>query len=1075
MGITHCDRTQEKWFGHPNVLVDYRIVNGFITLSNYPLPLIDDLLVGFEDVMWFMSLGIASDSWAIKMSERAKLISAFVCPFGHFQWTRMPFELNNAPLIYQSVINNCRWGFVGLPPEEEAEVDQDVVDLLGLDPTDNQESERGRPNDEVKGLTDSMTVFQRNILMPSHIGPVLGRSSYIDPWRENMEPTFLPKSEFGKRLIPYLSHKVSAEVIRATPKVAKGVMDLPFPKSHKGILSFLGSLNYYHKFIEDFPVVAAVLYELSEDQIRQGRDLSRAHESFEMLKRKIVATPVLRHADVQKTFVVIPHANRWAACTVIGQEYGGKIQPVRNTGRVLNDAELRYHIAEKEVIAILRALQVFRAILEGRQLIVYTRYSVLNLSQQTEGAFLGESRFHIGISKSGKSKKDEDGLAAIMVSTVPQSSPSRKEAEVVCYGNYPNVTVNDAEYHGLLKGLEMTIGMRLQDLVAVGDSRIVLRQVQGLINCNQPHLQRHLAKVELLKEKFGSLRLAADYLITKTLILDESWDITDTVEIAHLEHVSKIAEKLMKVEGSELKSGVDPTSGETLSRDVEQPTAESGPLTKSALVLAAVRRSRGQAEFTSRDRLMDPLEFQAERWRRIRVHQNADEYLSEIKDFLKEDFEKVLPRRLRKITKVADLFVLDTRDVLHRLACSTRDRPRDFQDEPRLVVPKALRDDVLHYGYEDFQGGHQGITRTHTKLCSEFYWPGMYADVEHFVQECVDCASGKGKPPNAGQSPGNIEPRQPFEVVSMDFVTHMPKSDRGNTFLLLFQDMFSGYVMCKPMDSTTTQDVAEAYEERVFRNFGASSMIRHDQDPRFMSEPSKGHFGIPTPSKQTTGTICPNGCQGGRKVQRDYDYAKACAEDLQNKARRHRSDLQTQKWKELSERLKSGFQKGDAVWLYIPKVQTGLSKTLAHLCNGPFRIDEVLDDFRVKLKVDSTGYRVNPRLKPRALFPKRPTVTVDVDEEDEFYAALLPEDSWEDDAQKDENEVEKILDLRWSKKTRISKRCQEYLVKWKSYDDPEWLPASQLNCGALLYEFNQGARARARFQSMQAGDDHPRS
>ncbi|OWY95732.1 reverse transcriptase, partial [Phytophthora megakarya] len=138
--------------------VDYRIVNGFITLSNYPLPLIDDLLVGFEDVMWFMSLDMASGFWAIKMSERAKLISAFVCPFGHFQWTRMPFGLKNAPLIYQSVINNCLWGFVRLPPEEEAEVDQDVLDFLGLDPTDNQKSERSCLNDEVKGLTDLMTV-----------------------------------------------------------------------------------------------------------------------------------------------------------------------------------------------------------------------------------------------------------------------------------------------------------------------------------------------------------------------------------------------------------------------------------------------------------------------------------------------------------------------------------------------------------------------------------------------------------------------------------------------------------------------------------------------------------------------------------------------------------------------------------------------------------------------------------------------------------------------------------------------------------------------------------------------------
>jgi hypothetical protein len=166
--------------------------------------------------------------------------------------------------------------------------------------------------------------------------------------------------------------------------------------------------------------------------------------------------------------------------------------------------------------------------------------------------------------------------------------------------------------------------------------------------------------------------------------------------------------------------------------------------------------------------------------------------------------------------------------------------------------------------------------------------------------------------------------------------------------------------------------------------------------------------------------------------------------------------------------------------LYIPKVQTGLSRKLAHLWHGPFRIDEVHDDFRVKLKTEDTGYRVNPwvhisRLKPRAIFPKRPTVEIQMEDEDDFDAALLPEDSWEPDSERDEYEVEAILDLRWSKRTRTSRRRREYLIKWKGYDDPEWLPVSQLSCGALLYEFNQGARARARFQSMQAGDDHPRA
>ncbi|OWZ17864.1 reverse transcriptase [Phytophthora megakarya] len=100
------------------------------------------------------------------------------------------------------------------------------------------------------------------------------------------------------------------------------------------------------------------------------------------------------------------------------------------------------------------------------------------------------------------------------------------------------------------------------------------------------------------------------------------------------------------------------------------------------------------------------------------------------------------------------------------------------------------------------------------------------------TKNCALNSTGLG----CGPSPGNTEPRRPFEVVSMDFVTHMPKSDRGNTSLLLFQDMFLGFVMCKPMSSTTAQDIADAYEEQVFRMFGGSEIIRHDQDPRFMSE-----------------------------------------------------------------------------------------------------------------------------------------------------------------------------------------------------------------------------------------------
>jgi ribonuclease HI len=375
-----------------------------------------------------------------------------------------------------------------------------------------------------------------------------------------------------------------------------------------------------------------------------------------------------------------------------------------------------------------------------------------------------------------------------------------------------DVTVNDAEYHGLLKGLVLMSERNAQDLVVVGDSRIVIQQVQGLINCNQPTLQRRLAEYEALKVKFKSIRLvhvkrdcnqAADYLTSKTLVLGKSWQVEDAEELKHLEQVSKIHEKLMKSDKS-LNVHLEEVSVQDLPDatvlDVQLPGVESAPLPVVARVMSAVvTRSRAREQDAQREP-MNPVEYQAERWRRIKAHQELDPRLNDLKKLLNDELDSFSRAQIRKLSKKADLYAVEVRGVLYRLSWSTRDRPRDMSDELRLVVPDGLRSDMLHYAHEDFQGGHQGVTRTFENLRSEFYWRSMYADVQRFVEECVDCASEKGRPPNAGPSPGNIEPRRPFEAVSMDFVTHMPRSVRGNTFWLLFQDMFSGYVMCKPID-----------------------------------------------------------------------------------------------------------------------------------------------------------------------------------------------------------------------------------------------------------------------------------
>ncbi|OWY98813.1 hypothetical protein PHMEG_00030325 [Phytophthora megakarya] len=190
------------------------------------------------------------------------------------------------------------------------------------------------------------------------------------------------------------------------------------------------------------------------------------------------------------------------------------------------------------------------------------------------------------------------------------------------------------------------------------------------------------------------------------------------------------------------------------------------------------------------------------------------------------------------------------------------------------------------------------------------------------------------------------------------------------------------------------------------------------------------------------------------------------------------------KWKQLTVRLKEGFEVGDSVWLYLARVRPGLTKKLAHLWHGPFRILKrvvILEkgsDYRYRLQVEGTEYRCNPwvhvsRLKPRAKYPERPSEAMNIPEDDEFDAALLREDSWEPGEGSGEYEVEAILDVRWVTQTRTSRRVKEYQVKWKGYEAPDWVPQGHLNCGRLLHEFDQRERARVRFQAMQSGDELP--
>ncbi|GMF61114.1 unnamed protein product [Phytophthora fragariaefolia] len=189
---------------------------------------------------------------------------------------------------------------------------------------------------------------------------------------------------FVQPTVDFSSHAVSPEGSRADAKKIKAITELSFPKTKKCVQIFLGALNYYSRFIQDFAVYGAALYPVREEDFGPGGDLSTAKRSFTALQTKVADAPILKHFDRANEVHVMLFANDWDLSTTLMQEHDGIMHPVRFCGRVLKDNDVNYHPAEKEVLALL-LLQ-----LAGRTINAYTRFSTLEWIN-TSKALLGRS------------------------------------------------------------------------------------------------------------------------------------------------------------------------------------------------------------------------------------------------------------------------------------------------------------------------------------------------------------------------------------------------------------------------------------------------------------------------------------------------------------------------------------------------------------------------------------------------------------------------------------------------------------------------------------------------------------
>ena len=90
-------------------------MNDLTELMVYPMPLINVLCEDLYKPLWYCSLDMAGGYRVVRMTERARLISAFIIPLGLFEWMRILFGLKDAPQIYQTLLDNALYGFYEFP------------------------------------------------------------------------------------------------------------------------------------------------------------------------------------------------------------------------------------------------------------------------------------------------------------------------------------------------------------------------------------------------------------------------------------------------------------------------------------------------------------------------------------------------------------------------------------------------------------------------------------------------------------------------------------------------------------------------------------------------------------------------------------------------------------------------------------------------------------------------------------------------------------------------------------------------------------------------------------------------
>lgn len=263
------------------LVIDYGSLNEITIDEKFPIPVMDEILDKLGRCQYFTTIDLAKGFHQIQMDQRSIAKTAFSTKYGHYEYTRMPFGLKNAPATFQRCMNNLL----------EELIYKDCLVYL-----------------------DDIIVYSTSL--EEHIMSI---RKVFEKLRIANLKLQLDKCEFLKKETEFLGHIITTKGIKPNPNKINPIIKFPIPKTPKEIKSFLGLCGFYRKFIPNFAKIA----KLMTLKLKKGASINikdnNYPSAFEKLKLLIISDPILIYPNFERKFALTTDASNMCCnrCCII--------------------------------------------------------------------------------------------------------------------------------------------------------------------------------------------------------------------------------------------------------------------------------------------------------------------------------------------------------------------------------------------------------------------------------------------------------------------------------------------------------------------------------------------------------------------------------------------------------------------------------------------------------------------------------------------------------------------------------------------------------------------------------------